>query len=443
VLALLGAFGAAGGACGGAGVSSQPEVADAAGTDAPVAVDAETSSDAQPSGTITIKVASDVPGGLKSWRVYFNDASGALVAEATPRADGRVIGPATHQVTAVTAGMAALTFVGAKEGDVLEALGIEPTPGPDTIPPIRTRVAASFPGPFDGASHYNLGIGGCSSLAYTTDATAVTYAASYETCDRDGALAWATAESESNEVLAYAWKAGLVASATPRNVTLGPWAPTVATTLTIQNPPSWAPNATVTLSAVLPNGDEPSLGVASPIANVRVPIGFATSYSLSWFQQDRSAELAHAAFVWKRVSGPPFVLDLDESLPTPASLGQKWGDDDRLEATWTLSGNAQLAATAVVANISIATPSTPLGVWTFVLPPKTTRVVTPALPADAFYRGGRATKLFGVTVIDSDVTGGYDAARRVPLAFGGRALEVPKSPPLNGRHRWSARTGQP
>jgi hypothetical protein len=175
-------------------------------------------------------------------------------------------------------------------------------------------------------------------------------------------------------------------------------------------------------------------------AGVDVPMPDNFGDSLQAFvtaETDRgSPQFASTGFLRRFAAAPTVAFDFATALPRFTDGNLTMNTPKRPELTWTTA--APLTATDggfLVVNwtIDVLGDSFTSGNWTFVVPPGTSSVTAPELPADATYaptpdHGG--PDLRHIVFIESDAVPDYATLKKLPVGTGGAAAMLSSFRPL-------------
>ena len=335
-----------------------------------------------PSGvTVTVK-QQGAP--QKDVRVIFHDATGAVTGDFKSDATGVVTQPvAPSMVTVlapdVEAGFAPLTYLGVAEGDSLTVeLGGD---SPNGSPPLG-EYSVTLGGGFDNVQSYWVQASrDCwSNSGPADDAFIIGVTAE---CVGAKGVVLATA-SQDGQPQAFSFAKNLAKPMGGSTVTVGPLPAFVAPgslTVTAANVP---PNAYFRASvAAVADGLPFDIGVSSELnagspVTFRVPAGFADAHQASVSGFSASSSVA----IIKREPATVSSIAFDHAslLPGLTDANVVATDLKRPKLTWSSSAPLNAVDGGVVALRWYAGSASMQ--WRFVVPPGTTEVTAPALPAD-------------------------------------------------------------
>lgn len=345
--------------------------------------------------------------------VVFHDATGAVIGSARTGDDGKARSRGTpSMVSALVARNLVneiVTWVAPEAGDELTLQD----PSDHTLVGLYRAMLPSKP---DGGSRYTAFTGTCGASGSESKVE-------YELhlgCLRAQNSVLATAYADgTNEVVAFSFKKA-VAAPSPGNlleVTTEAWASPSSVSVSVANPPNQAQALTlaqVSGGVAFESGRTKVVPVGTPFPTAT---GFAEALQGNLFV-DGTTTGAWRALAKRVDPGQPLALDFATALPELSSPTIGGTNAQRPVVSWT---GATVDATGGIVRLSFNGTRPAEGFrWTFVVPPGSTTVTAPAMPAEAegfLPAGGTTFEAFSkpeVGFVKTDALAGYPAYRRLP-----------------------------
>ncbi|MBX3188095.1 MAG: hypothetical protein KF819_13820 [Labilithrix sp.] len=393
-------------------------------------------------------------------RVLFHDTTGAITGDQKTNATGRVVAAtAPAMVTVLTlapaqfgTGPSPVTYVGVADGDNL----VVKLPRFENEVPAEGSYTVSLAAPFDGAIGYYVNAGTCG--ASVGDPAQPTVVPLYPYCVGATNAVLVSAEGEVN-TLAFAFAKNVAKPVGATNVNVGPltFAARGTATITATNLP--ANTSRSTSFNALANGVAFSTGSGIGLLNesgVAYPhaIGFADAIQTSVAAAEFSEGPGGSTRVIVRReatpagANPTFAYDLATLLPALTGVTVSQATPSRPDVTWTSASALTGAdAGAIELSWSLGGQGAASARWTFIVPPGTTTIKVPAVPADApdFVPSEAQVRFFGF--VESTLLPNYAAVKALPIdpVSGGPIRELADMPlPANGTVRlttWGGNRG--
>jgi hypothetical protein len=425
-------------------------------------------------GIVTVHVGNALGAPESGVVVFFSDASGALLSQATtvPGGDAAAVVSAGSQATALLGGAMSgyelVTFVGVEPGDTLAVVDIWNTPDLDV------KVTAVPPSPPAGTGSYAVSLGDSTGASFASPPGEVLASPTLGTDSFDpaGFSVLLVAQDGASSVLGYASAKG------------GPFLPDAGSSVSVAVGGNWmtsygsvrvnaAGSAAQEPIGLTPYLDEISGGssmYANSVSDVVVPdagpfgtntdtfathLGYADSFQAGISIYNPTT----AQLVVKQVSAPAAAagisLDAAQMLPVLTAVTLDASDVARPAMSWT-SASPLSSIDGTFAQLAWKTPpdsGAPLtGLWTFVVPPAASSLKAPVLPASAAAWAPAPGAIFSgpssyspsVVAEETDLAPNYAAFRRLASALLPKtgifptAAQLPPILPADGTLRISA-----
>lgn len=396
--------------------------------------------DAAAAGQVTVRI-SDRSGPRASVRVVFHDASGAVLETKLTGADGKAT--SSGALPAMASALVArgtdrdiVTWTGLEAGDELALR--ELVPGS-----LLGQYDVTLPGPFGGATSYDVRAGDCSAFTEGTSALLDLYPG----CVSQQGAVLARASDLAGATLAHAFKKGATypTDGGALAVAMGAWqTPTNVTVNATGLGPSGADAELVEIADGIGfRSFEQTLEESSTAFATATGFSDAHQASLLLYPQPGAKQIVAR----RAAPAATIALDAAQALPPITATAISGGSARRPVLTWTSSSTA--AADGGLVRVRFFGPQDASYHWTFVIPPGATTVTAPAMPdeANAFLPtaiDGGPTDFESpeVVFVESDVIPSYAVFRRqqgtligLETSFAGFSLPAM---PMNGTYRATA-----
>lgn len=415
----------------------------------PDAAPADTGTDAAPRGVIINAVRGRAP--QANVRVIFHDAQGAVLGEAQTDATGRVTrAEAPSMITIVSedaaSGPRLLTYVGIEDGDVVTA--VLPIDVEDPLGTYNITYPVS-----PGSSDYDVSASdGCGTWSTGTTATVSMFA---QCVGATGSHVLVTSNSEGGRT--YSFAKGLTppaGGATVNVPTLPSFTAPLAITLRATGLPTEASINSAVTAVVDGLSYYPGFGqgfVGEGDETWPFPNGFADGLQTYVVAVDNTAEDPFGQAILRRDAAPTaattVAFDWTTALPklnsfavTPSLDGLRptIAVGPSTSVTGTDGGYLQFEWERDMGSERIVYPR-----WTFVVPPGTTSVQAPSLPAGIEELPTAATELWPVDAafVEASQLPGYAQLKSLPVPIDHVISELGRRPlPVNGVVRLTFRS---
>lgn len=425
-----------------------PVPVDADVPDAPDASDASDAAVAQGVSILVIDEGAPVEGVL----VLFHDEDGALTGEARTDATGKVkVEDAPSQVTVVLdgsdfsadLGARLFTYTHVEDGDALVVDATKQYVEGTT----QGKLRVTLPGLLGGASYYQAHAAPCS--AYGSPAAPFEIRLEHR-CLRSPSTVLAAAMDEDGMPLGYAFEKGIVppmpAPSDPQAVDVildGSWSLPDTVELTAPNvePDSLSAIGVLAISegAAFPAAGTPLSSQDGPWSFF-VPAGFAEA-----LQVYRGSEGVGFSDLWLLRRTPPassVSLDFSQALPRITSVDMT-GTTGQYEVSWTTEAPVTAidgAVVTIMSSVEVSSVGSDIRTWTIMVPPGTTSVRTPELPASVAALAPSGVMQQLISLVEADMLSGYSALKALPMRLSRRSgtpIEPHEPLPGNGTVRFS------
>lgn len=376
--------------------------------------------DAAPTGvTVTVK-HEGAP--QKDVRVIFHDATGAVTGDFKTDAAGVVSQPVAPSMVTILAPnaevgteLAPLTYLGVADGD---ALTIE-LDGVNVVSKIG-EYSVTLGGGFDNAEQYSVRAGDQCSTLGPSDGTLILDL--YPSCVGAQGVVLATASAADGTPLAFTFAKNLAKPMGGATITVPALPPFVAAgslTVTAANVPpndyAWVEAAALADGRSFDIGPRGGDFPAEP-ATFRLPVGFGDAHQAS--MGTYSGMSSRTIVKREPATVTNIAFDFAALLPSLGDSNVAADNPKRPKATW--SSSAPLTGTdGGILRLDWYGNRGSLR-WSFVLPPGTTEVTAPALPADLSIPAleEAPVDITALAFVEATHLEGYKAFKSMPMPSG-------------------------
>lgn len=334
-----------------------------------------------PDATVTILGSAAARTGVE---IVFGGADGAVLSTAKTDANGRVTVPAgAVTVTALLKNeqeYSLVTWTGVKLGDTLSTRALEPVEN-GTLVGTYDVTLDNAPG---GSRFFVME---ASSVCRTQQSVEPGLTGQVDVrppCvfgTTSALLASQYTNATSGEMLAYAFKKGLALPAASTAVTLDTWVNPVKATLTATNVPveAYLDATFMEIAGGAPfNRQSRSVDVETGVRFDTVP-GFADAVQVG--VEVNGGQSSHGTVIVRAANAAGLTVDLGSLLPELVVNEPSGADQTRPTVTWT--GDTSQTAGGVIRIPFVGAEANANYTWTILVPPGSSTVTAPALPADA------------------------------------------------------------